>query len=94
MKQYVDKALGEEQARFTQGRSTIDQLFTMRQILEKEYNTQPESLHQLHRLQRSIQQHKKLCHDGMWTVMENAGKPELVKLVLCNGYNIENHQVP
>src|SRR6218665_213892 len=37
MREYVESALGEEQAGFRPGRSTIDQLFTMRHtcILEK-----------------------------------------------------------
>jgi len=35
MKQYVERTLGEEQARSRPGKSTINQLFTMRQILEK-----------------------------------------------------------
>jgi len=35
VKQYVERALGEEQAWLRPERSTIDQLFTMIQILEK-----------------------------------------------------------
>jgi len=63
MKQLVERALGEEQAGFRPRRSTIDQLFTMRQILEED-RRQPE----IHRFKKQSINTK--WHDAMWRVMQ------------------------
>jgi len=52
---YAERSLGEEHAWSRPGRSTIYQLFTMRQILGRKHRTQPENFHQLHRLQTAFE---------------------------------------
>jgi len=76
---YVESALGEEQAGFRPGKSTIYQLFTMRQILEKSKEHNQKVFINFIDVKHAFDS---IWHDGMWRVMQNAAIAEqLIKLV-------------
>ena len=73
MKPYVEDILGEYQAGFRQGRSTNDQLFIIRQIIEKmwEYNK-----YHVHMFIDFKQAYDSIHRPSMWNIMREMGIPE------------------
>ena len=75
----AEDILGEEQVGFRQGRSTTDQIFTLRMILEKyrEYN---KDLHQLFVDYR--QAYDSIHRSSMWHILEQYNIPKkLIRLI-------------
>src|SRR6202012_3149167 len=69
---YTEEIIGEYQGGFRQGRSTIDQIFTIRQIMEKawEYNI---TIHQL--FVDFIQAYDSIDRPALFAIMEEFGFP-------------------
>ena len=80
----TDEILAEEQAGFRHGRSTIDQIFTLRQIAEKymEHNRQLYVCYVDFR-----KAFDSIWRRGLWTVMRHLGYPEKVVRILESLYN-------
>lgn len=76
---YVEEVLGEEQAGFRPGRSTIDQLFTIRQILEKYIETNNTCYINFIDYKQAFDS---VWHVGLWQAMRNFGIEEkLINLI-------------
>ena len=73
MKPFAESIIGEYQAGFRRGRSTTDQLFTIRQIIEKlwEYDK-----YQLHLFVDFKQAYDSIHRSSMWNIMKEMGIPD------------------
>ncbi|XP_060518453.1 uncharacterized protein LOC132697176 [Cylas formicarius] len=85
LKPYANEIVGEYQCGFRKDRSTIDQVFTIKQIMEKcwEFNKE---LHQL--FVDFKQAYDNVCRVKLWEVMEELGFPKkLIRLtqICING---------
>lgn len=78
-KPYTEEILGDYQCGFRPGRSTIDQIFTIRQIMEKcwEYDRE------LHQMFIDFKQaFDRICRTKLWSAMQELGFPKkLVNLI-------------
>jgi hypothetical protein len=83
MKQYVEEFLGEEQAGFRSGRSTIDQIFTMRQIMEKATEHNQDLFINFIDFRQAFDC---IWHEGIWRTMQHAGIPEKMIAMVKNIY--------
>ena len=72
MRPYAENIIGEYQAGFRKGRSTTDQLFTIRQIIENfwEYNK-----YQVHLFVGFKQAYDSIHRPSMWSIMREMGIP-------------------
>ena len=75
---YAESCITDYQAGFRRGRSTVDQLFTIRQLIDRfwEYNKQ-----QIHLFVDFKQAYDSVHRSSMWAVMEEMGIPaKLIRL--------------
>lgn len=72
---YAEESIGDYQCGFRPGRSTIDQIFTVRQILEKHWEFDKD----LHQLFIDFQQaYDSVIRDHVWTAMAECGIPKKI----------------
>src|ERR1043165_7461975 len=79
LRRYVEEAMAEEQAGFRGGRSTIDQLFVIRQLAEKYYEKNKTLYNNFIDFRQAFDS---VWQQGLWQVLRSYGIPEgLVQLL-------------
>jgi hypothetical protein len=72
LKMYTDEIIGPYQAGFMQGKSTTDQIFSVRQILERRWEYNQESVHLF---VDYLQAYDSVHRPGLWAILEDFGVP-------------------
>lgn len=84
LRKYAEEILGEEQAGFRMGRSTIDQIFTIRQIIEK-YSAANKKVY--HNFIDFRQAFDSIWQEGLWQALRFYGIPEKLVTLLEKLYS-------
>ena len=84
----VEEILSEEQAVFRKGRSTIEQVFNCRNIIEKHLDSQKNQFHNFIDFKKAFD---RVYHDGLWSALNKFGIQNdiimMLKLPYANSTN-------
>ena len=90
LKTQAEEHLAEEQAGFRAGRSTVEQIFNCRIMMEKHLQHQKDLVHNFIDFKKAFD---RVWHDGLWHVMRGFGIEEGLVQVIQALYNTTNSAV-
>jgi len=77
---HVDKLLREERAGFRRGRGCIDQIFTLRNIIEQRSESQRQLYINFVDFEKAFDS---IHRDSLWHILRHYGIPRIVSIIQC-----------